>query len=1098
MPLRSLARKPLPKPDPRSDPRYLRVTQQLKTGATKVKAHPPAAKKAGDAAAASKGPPNERMAAGKTKQVEKIQDAKTSKPEPSSFLTLLRAEIEKAMPKTLGDTEKFMQGGKSEELKGGLKGNVSQQKTEATGQVASASTQQPAPVGEAKQEKPLPKDPAAPSPKVPGDEAMPAPKSDADVSLQDSKQDVDQEMKEAKVNDRQLQKANDPRFSAVLDAKGAVAKQADSAPAQYRSQEKGVLSSTGAKANTDATKNAAAMLGVRSSSGARVLTRQQLQKAKDEAKRKEITDKIETIYSETKARVEKKLADLDGEVNTMFDQGVDKALQIMTDYTEKRIRDYKIDRYLSIPLVGQARWIRDQFKGLPEEANAFYEEGRRVFQAAMDVLIVRVANLVELRLKEAKAEVAKGQKEIKAFVASQPKELQQFAQAAAKDVNDRFKDLEGSIEDKKNELASSLAGKYKEAFDKANEALKKIQDSNKGLVAAFVEKLGEIIKILREFKDKVMSLLAKARDAIDIIVDDPIGFLGNLIAAIKGGISKFVDNIWTHLKKGFMAWLFGSLPPGIEIPSDLSLPSILKLVLAVLGITYDRMRAKAVKLIGERNVKIIEKVVEYIRVLITGGPAALWEKVKEDLSNLKEMVIEAIQNWLITTLIKKAIEKIISMCNPVGAIIQAIIAIYNLVMFIVEKIQQILEFFEAIVNSIYNIATGAISTAINWIEQALARMIPILIGFLARLIGLGGITDKIREFILKIQSKVDKAIDKAIEKIVGFIKKLFGKGGKDAAASGTDPDALKEATYKKPFSMGDAGHNITAVLHEGKLRVTVASADADLAGAISSAIKSVTDDTTREVSQKNAILGALRPALARVQSVREDWIAAEAKDPRGGNRKLAYEKFMEIVVTDVINKLRPLAKYNITDLQHIIVAPPKRFIPTGFNIRKKLYDDATQGEWTKDSASFRKTEVAKLAAKAFKIWKLRDDKSNPANFSTAQGQWNAMTAAGELDPAQIPTFSSYDHPKHFPNFKYETDHKTPLGVSWNGGEKNAGDGDRKKTTLDKNNFQLLTETENRKKSGVRFDRDVGPDFTSGVNNSPKGSPTIGGKPFASS
>ncbi len=460
----------------------------------------------------------------------------------------------------------------------------------------------------------------------------------------------------------------------------------------------------------------------------------------------------------------------------MFDQGVDNALQVMTDYTETRIRDYKIDRYLSIPLVGQARWIRDQFKGLPEEANAFYEEGRRVFQATMDKLIVRVANLVELRLKEAKAVVAKGQADIKAFVASQPKELQQFAQAAAKEVNERFKDLEGSIEDKKNELASSLAGKYKEAFDKANEALKKIQDSNKGLVAAFVEKLGEIIKILREFKDKVMALLAKARDAIDLIVDDPIGFLGNLIAAIKGGVSKFVDNIWTHLKKGFMAWLFGSLPPGVEIPSDLSLPSILKLVLGVLGITYDKMRAKAVKLIGERNVKIIEKLVEYISVLIKGGPAALWEKIKEDLSNLKEMVIEAIMDWLITTLIKKAIEKIISMCNPVGAIIQAIIAIYNLVMFIVEKIQQILAFFEAIVNSIYNIATGAIGSAIDWIEQALARMIPVLIGFLARLIGLGGITDKIREFILKIQSKVDKAIDKVIAKIVETVKKLFGKG----------------------------------------------------------------------------------------------------------------------------------------------------------------------------------------------------------------------------------------------------------------------------------------------------------------------------------
>ncbi len=796
MPLRSFARKPLPKPNAKSDPRYLRVIGQLNVKAAHTKAHPPAAKKAADAAGASKGPPNERMATGKSKQVDKIQDAKTEKPKPTTFLEVLRAEIEKAMPKTLGDTEKFMKGGQSEELKGGLKGNVAQQKSAAAGQVASASGQQPSPAGEAKQVKPLPADPAAPPPRVPGGEAMPAPKNDADVSLQDSKQDVDDQMKEAKVNDRQLQKANDPRFSAVLDAKGAVAKQADTAPGQYRAQERGVLTGAANKANSDALKGAGVLIGVRSHAGARVLTRQQQQKLKDEAKRKEITDKIEKIYGDTKARVEKKLADLDTEVNTMFDQGVDKALGIMKEYTEDRIFEYKVDRYLSIPLVGQARWIRDQFKGLPEEANKFYEEGRRVFQATMDVLIVRVANLVELRLKEAKDEVKKGQDEIKKFVDGQPKELQQFAQQAAKDVNDRFKELESTIDDKKNELASSLAGKYKEAFDKANEELKKIQDSNKGLVQKFVEKLGEIIKILREFKERVMSMLAKARDAIDIIVDDPIGFLGNLVAAVKGGVSKFVDNIWEHLKKGFMQWLFGELPPGVEIPSDLSLPSILKLVLGILGITYEKMRAKAVKLIGERNVKIIEKVVEYITTLIKGGPAALWEKVKEDLSNLKEMVIEAIQNWLITTLIKKAIAKIVSMCNPVGAIIQAIIAIYDLVMFIVEKIQQILAFFEAIVDSIYNIAKGNITGAINWIEQALARMVPILIGFLARLIGLGGITEKIREFIFKIQSKVDKAIDKAIEKIVAFIKKLFGAGGKEKEKESSDVKGKLRADLK--------------------------------------------------------------------------------------------------------------------------------------------------------------------------------------------------------------------------------------------------------------------------------------------------------------
>ncbi len=773
----ALKYKPLPKPSPQSDPRYQRVMEQLKSGAQRTKTHPPAPKKAADAAAASKGPANERLAAGKSKQVDKIKEAKEGKPEQSSFLAMLRAEIAKVMPKNLGETDNF--GDTAQQMKGGLKGNVAQQKEKSTQDVSGASKQTPAPAGEAKAETPLPKDGAAPAPNVAAAEGMPAPKSDADVSLQDSKKDTDDQMKEAEVTTPQLQKANDPRFSSVLDAKGQVAKQADTGPGKYRAAENATIAGAGAQATGAAKVGAAAMLGVRSGGNTKVLTRQQLQKAKDEAKRAEVVAKIELIFAATKARVDRKLESIDGEVNAMFDSGVDAALNAMTKFVNTRMRAYKIDRYLSIPLVGLARWVRDQFVGLPDEVNAFYDQGRALFQGLMDALIVKVAALVEQRLKEAKQEVARGQAEIKAFVASQPKDLQQVAQQAQKDVSSRFAELERGIEDKKSSLAASLAQKYKEGFDKANEALKKIQDENKGFVQAFAEKLGEIIKMLREFKEKLMAVIRKGVETIKLILADPIGFLGNLIAAVKGGIQAFVANIWTHLKRGFMQWLFGNLPPGVEIPGDLSLPSILKLVLGVLGITYDKMRAKAVRLIGERNVKIIEKVVEYIRVLITGGPAALWEKVKDDLSNLKSMVIEAIQNWLIETVIKNAIAKIVSMCNPAGAIIQAVISIYNLVMFVVEKAQQILAFVEAVVNSVHAIATGAIGGAISWIEQALARTIPIVIGFLARLIGLGGISQKIRDFITRVQAKVDAAIDKVIAKIVAGIKKLFGKGGKE-------------------------------------------------------------------------------------------------------------------------------------------------------------------------------------------------------------------------------------------------------------------------------------------------------------------------------
>ncbi len=777
--LKSLSRKPKPRTPPEADPRFVKVINDLKGKAAKVKAHPAPAKKAAEAQAAAKGPANEKQAGAKEKQTDKIQEAKTKKPEANSFLALLRAEIEKAMPKTLADTENFMKGGDASAMKGSLKGNVSQQKQEATGDTATKTKQTPDEGGvAAKQVTPIPGEPAPPAPNVDGGEAMPQPKPDAEVSLQDSKQDTDAAMADAEVTQPQMQKANDPRFSAVLSAKDQVGKQADAAPKQFRAGEKGAITTAITQSKASAKVGAALMLGAKSKSKAGVSSKQADAKKKDEQERQQVTDRIEAIFNKTKQQVEAKLGALDGEVNTIFDAGTEAALAAMKSYVEARIDAYKDDRYSGV--IGKGRWIRDQFKGLPDETKVFYTDGRNLFQRMMDVVVQRVANLVETRLREAKSLVASGQAEIKSYVATLSPKLKGVGLEAQKKVSDQFAELERGIEDKKQQLAQSLAQKYKEAFDKADKALKEIQDANKGLVAAFIEKLGEIIKIIMEFKGKLMAVLRKGWDVIKGILADPIGFLGNLIAAIKQGVSQFVANIWTHLKAGFIKWLCGALgEAGIQIPPGLpSLPSILKLVLSVLGLTYERMRAKAVKLLGPTAVTIIEKVIEYVGALITGGPAALWEKVKEDLSSLKDMVLGAIQDWIITTVVKQATIKLLSMFNPAGAFVQACIMIYQTVMFLIERAAQIMAFVEAIINSVSAIASGAIGGAAAWIERSLANAIPLVIGFLAALIGLGGISKKIKETIDKVQGVVDKAIDKAIGKVIALVKKLFG-GAKD-------------------------------------------------------------------------------------------------------------------------------------------------------------------------------------------------------------------------------------------------------------------------------------------------------------------------------
>ena len=293
---------------PKSDPRYTAVTDQVKAAAHKLKQHPPAATKARQASKSARPPANERMAGAKAKVVDAVKEAPAPKPQPTSFKALLRAEIDKAMPKTLGDTEKFMEGGAQSQMKGAAGAGVEQQKDAAAGPADKAVKK--APDAGAILEQPataLPAEPQPAAPSIPGDKAMPAPATPPEVSLQETKRDTDQALQDEKVKPESLHKANDPRFTAVADAKAQVAMQADRAPAQFRAKEGAVLAGARAQAAGTARTGALLMANRKGAGNAQVLGRQQQQAAKEEAERAKVATTVEGIYSRTKARVEARL-----------------------------------------------------------------------------------------------------------------------------------------------------------------------------------------------------------------------------------------------------------------------------------------------------------------------------------------------------------------------------------------------------------------------------------------------------------------------------------------------------------------------------------------------------------------------------------------------------------------------------------------------------------------------------------------------------------------------------------------------------------------------------------------------------------------------
>ena len=143
-------------------------------------------------------------------------------------------------------------------------------------------------------------------------------------------------------------------------------------------------------------------------------------------------------------------------------------------------------------------------------------------------------------------------------------------------------------------------------------------------------------------------------------------------------------------------------------------------------------------------------------------------------------------------------------------------------MFVVEKARQIMAFVSAVTDSIAAIATGNLTDAATKVEKALASGIPVAIGFLASLLGLGGITTKIKEIITNVRTAVDNAINAVfnsgpVQKVAGFIRGIVDKikGGINKIKNFLFP--------QKQFAIGEESHTLSIQEEAGEPTVYMAS-----------------------------------------------------------------------------------------------------------------------------------------------------------------------------------------------------------------------------------------------------------------------------------
>ncbi len=772
------------------NPGFIELSGRISATAQVQKRHEPAKKSSEDAQAAAPSPANERQSMAQASQVNTMDEQKPGLFKKEDFKALLSEKIHNIrLPKNEEQADEFEKHNNIQEVNQKAVGDVKKEKNLASNDIASATAAQPDTA--AQPVRAVAKMPAQHIGNAPGipnvAKAMPVKRNAESVEqpIKEQTASIDSEMKANGVTDTMLAKSNEPTFTDALAQKNKAKTQSAAATQQFRTNENKELSKTRNEAQTQAAHHISGMHGARKGGLGNVQGEQKQTSGKDSQKRKEIADHINTIYHTSKTDVDGILNNLDKSVAEKFDNGSREAKKAFEAHVDKEMKAYKKKRYGDAyakygALVAAGKWLWDKATGLPKEVNKFFDSGKDLYIKVMDKFIDQIATHVTTQLNAAKTRIAKGKKEVQTYVNSLSPSLRKIGKDAIAEIQSKFNALEDSVNSKKDALIDVLAKKYADNITSIDARISDLKTQNSGWVNQALEVLKtSVFAIIIEIKNTLTNLLSGVISAIQAIIMDPIGFFKNLIAGVSQGFTNFGNNIWTHLKTGFFGWLTGAMKGiSITMPEDVfSLKGIFSITTQVLGLTWSGIRAIGSKVIGEPVMKVLETSFEMVQIVRKEGVAGLWEHLKDQFVDLKATVMDAIMDIIQTQVIQAGIKWIMGLMTPVGAFIKAAMAIIDVVKFFIQRAAQIMELVKAFTDSIKAIASGNVGAVAKAIENALGKAVPVLIGFLASLLGIGGLADKVVGVIRKIRERIVKAITKFWTFVKSKAKGLLGKIG---------------------------------------------------------------------------------------------------------------------------------------------------------------------------------------------------------------------------------------------------------------------------------------------------------------------------------
>jgi hypothetical protein len=583
----------------------------------------------------------------------------------------------------------------------------------------------------------------------------------------------------------------------IADARkdlGGLAEMAASEVARVRAQQQAAIDSARNDMSGLQESALAALRSSRSSSVEASNSQQKKMVGSEEQQRAQASARAESIFQKAQTQVQDLLKQLSETALKPWQPEVDR---LSGEFKGKlsRVEKWIEERHSGVG--GKILAVGDWLTGLPDWVTEAYDQAEQAFGDGICKLARDISRNVNQIIATCEAIIAQSRADIARTFSELGGGLTAWAVAEQARFGQRLDGLRDEANKARTQLNKQLAEKLTTTVHDVRVQVQGLRQKARGLVGRIADAvkaflrdpwraiLEGLLSILGIPSADFWALVAKIKKVIKDIANDPLGFAGKLLKAVGQGFSLFFDHIGKHLLEGLLGWLLSGLGSvGVEVPKDFSLKSVITFFLQIMGITWQRIRALIAKRIGERNMAMIEKAWEIVSTLVKKGPAGIFEMLQDKLNpkEILDQVLTTARDAIIEAVVTRVTARILMLFNPVGAILQAIEAIYRVLKWIINNAARIFRLVETVVNGIADILAGNIGGMAKAVEKALAGLIPPVISFLADYLGFGNLPEKIAGVIKKLQGWVESILDRVIGWLFEQAKRLFA-AVKDAAGN---------------------------------------------------------------------------------------------------------------------------------------------------------------------------------------------------------------------------------------------------------------------------------------------------------------------------